>query len=344
MKGQTICILLLVVTGLCVPVLAQNTILVDDDGAQCPGAVRTIRGAVSRAAPGSTILVCPGTYRGEVEIRGADRNDIKLIAVGPPEGVVVGPQSTSDCAGFTLRSVSGVLIRGFTISGFRCAESTPSQFGSGSSIRLLEDANENVIEHNRMSNTGMFGVRLVDASSNIIQNNTIYSIDAVGFGCGIMSSGPKAHRNLYRTNYITDTPGAGMMIRDGEGSIIVGNTLINNGRYGLEIRGAKGYLVEGNRITDGPGYWGLSPAGTPGSLESRGIHVEMSEQLIINLNQISGNSGLDIFWDGNGKAEFAYNSCGLSNQEKLCSRVTSCPPNSRCAAKEGSMPNYDMMY
>lgn len=326
-----------------VPVFGQRTILVDDDGAQCPGAVATIREAVSRAAAGTTILVCPGTYRGEVEIRGQNRNGIKLIAVGPAEGVVVGPQNAAEAAGFTLMDVSGVLIRGFTVSGFRSAESTAAQFGAGSSIRLLEDANENTIEHNRMTNTGMFGVRIINGYGNVVQNNTIYSIDAFGFGCGIMFSGPKANNNTIRHNLISDTPGAGIMARDGSGNVIVGNTLLNNGRYGIDVQGTSNTLVQANRATGGPGYWGSSPAGAPGSLDSRGLNSQANDGMIANLNEFTGNAGLDIFSDGEGKNDFSYNTCGLANLNKLCTRVVSCPAGSRCSAKEAAWPPYDMM-
>ncbi|MCL5744948.1 MAG: hypothetical protein M1541_13650, partial [Acidobacteria bacterium] len=52
---------------------ADGAILfVDDDGAQCPGAFRTIQEAVAQAAPGSTILVCPGIYRKTVKLSGKD--------------------------------------------------------------------------------------------------------------------------------------------------------------------------------------------------------------------------------------------------------------------------------
>src|SRR5437870_2511533 len=52
---------LIAVTTLAWPALAQRVILVDDDGAQCPGAVRTIQEAVATASAGATIVVCQGT-------------------------------------------------------------------------------------------------------------------------------------------------------------------------------------------------------------------------------------------------------------------------------------------
>src|SRR5665811_606526 len=57
-------------------------LMVDDDGADCPGALHTIQEAVAAAPSGATILVCPGIYRGTVNIVGEAKNALKLIATG----------------------------------------------------------------------------------------------------------------------------------------------------------------------------------------------------------------------------------------------------------------------
>src|SRR5262249_32208333 len=146
----------------------------------------------------------------------------------------------------------------------------------------------------------------------------IDSIDSIGFGCAIMTSGTITTRNLFRNNTIYDTSGAGLMIRDGTENVVIGNDLHNNGRFGVELQNEKGTRVEGNRIANSPGYWGLSPAGTPGSLDARAVSVTTSSGLTIRLNNITGNTGLDIFWDGEGQQTFSDNSCGTVNQPKLC--------------------------
>src|SRR5713101_2423082 len=111
-KNHRTCILvpaLFAVVALARPALAQRVILVDDDGAQCPGAVTTIQEAVERASAGTTILVCPGTYTGTVNIAGSEKNGIQLMAIGPAEGAVLTTRSDSDCDGFRLSDVRGVL-------------------------------------------------------------------------------------------------------------------------------------------------------------------------------------------------------------------------------------------
>lgn len=334
---------------LAAPVLAQRVILVDDDGAQCPGAMRYIQEAVSAATPGTTILVCPGTYPGTVYIEGSQKNGLRLLAVGPAEGVVIRGDFT-ECDGIHLIDVDGVLIRGFTVTGFGCPDTPPtrSQFGAGADIRLT-NSNFNTIEYNRLSNNWMFGIRATPgarADNNVLQYNEIFAIDQNGFGCGIMLGGGGGFHanNLIRGNKIYDTPGAGIMVNDaGRGNMVVGNDLFNNGRYGIDNRTSNGTLIFGNRVVNSPGYWSTSPAGAPGSLDARGLNVGASVGLTIRLNEITGNAGLDVVWDGSGDNTFEANSCGAANQPRLCARQVGCAAGSRCAAVEKGWPNYDMM-
>jgi hypothetical protein len=64
-----------------------------------------------------------------------------------------------------------------------------------------------------------------------------------------------------------------------------------------------------------------------------------SSGLTIRLNNITGNAGLDIFWDGEGEQTFTENSCGTANQPKLCKKQVSCAAGSRCAAQERAWPD-----
>ena len=121
---------------------ASPTILVDDDGRQCRGALTTIQAAVAAASAGATILVCPGTYHGSVDIVGPSKNGIQLIAKGKGKGegdddeiddedgarnegkVVLAGNHTQE-NGFYLQDVSGVRIQGFTVRDFGVIPSSP---------------------------------------------------------------------------------------------------------------------------------------------------------------------------------------------------------------------------
>ena len=89
---------------------AKVTLVVGSDREECPKADFTrIQEAVNAAAPGSTIVVCPGTYREMVTIA---TNDLKIIGKDGPDDVVVEgkPEDPHDAqmAVFFLHMVSGL--------------------------------------------------------------------------------------------------------------------------------------------------------------------------------------------------------------------------------------------
>src|SRR5919201_5543510 len=60
----------------------KHVLLVDNDKAQCKKAdFTTIQAAVTAASPGTTILVCAGTYHESVTIT---TNDLRIRAKGAP--------------------------------------------------------------------------------------------------------------------------------------------------------------------------------------------------------------------------------------------------------------------
>lgn len=98
-----------------------------------PEQYNTIQAAVTAASVGDRILVRPGTYLGTVVITGAARNNLQILADGGEGQVILQgnhtQQTTGTCkfaleplcperAGFLLRDVAGVIIRGFTVRDF----------------------------------------------------------------------------------------------------------------------------------------------------------------------------------------------------------------------------------
>src|SRR5215208_4297547 len=69
---------------------AGNTLVVDNDFADCPNAgFNSIQAAVAAASAGDAILVCPGSYYGRVLISGHAKDGISLIADGGQDEVVL---------------------------------------------------------------------------------------------------------------------------------------------------------------------------------------------------------------------------------------------------------------
>ena len=134
---------------------AQAVLVVDDNGAQCPGApFTTIQAAITAASPGDTIRVCAGTYN---EVVTVDKANLQLI------GPAVAPTGTA-CrqAGAPDPSRQAII---------------QSAGGSGT-VRLLE----NGIRFSRFTvqnNTSSYGIVTSAAHSghqvrqNMIQNNVI---------------------------------------------------------------------------------------------------------------------------------------------------------------------------
>jgi hypothetical protein len=100
------------------PASASNTLVVDDDHAQCPtAAYTTIQSAVDAAAPGDRILVCRGTYPEQVTIP-AGKDRISLLSKELWKAVIQAPPVMAPP--FAIVRVNGakdVGITAFTIQG-----------------------------------------------------------------------------------------------------------------------------------------------------------------------------------------------------------------------------------
>ena len=97
------------------PALAA-TLVVDDDGVECPSPYSaTIQAAVNAASPGDTILVCPGTYTEQVNVN-------KSVTV---------------------------------VEGFE-TQQTPTTFGVGNDVIMVYDADGVVVRNNKVKGAGPY--------------------------------------------------------------------------------------------------------------------------------------------------------------------------------------------
>lgn len=286
-----------------VPLRAQAAILVDDDGAQCAGSVRTIQQAVAAASTGSTILVCSGTYQDTVNLIGHEKDGIKIIAAGAQDQVILqGDHMQRD--GFHLEDVNGVLIQGFTVRDFGSMPTTATVSGMGNNIFLLR-SNQNSIRHNRLTSSNMMGIYLVDSAENVVEDNITFENDVKGNGCGIMLDGRLSMNNVVRRNLTYGNPLAGIMILNaGTGNLVADNNANSNGQWGIDNRGTNGTIIEGNRASRNVGrFMGPNSPVTSGA----GINVRTSTGVMVKDNTAHDNMGFDIYWDNTGTNIFVGN-------------------------------------
>ena len=291
-------------------------LMVDDDGADCPGALHTIQEAVAAAPSGATILVCPGIYRGTVNIIGEAKNALKLIATGGENAVVLqGDYTERD--GFHLENVGSVLIRGFTVRDFGTQATTATDWGVGNLI-YLENAHYNTIEQNWLINGDMMGIMLMDSGHNSLLQNTAFVDNANLANCGIHVQGPKSAGNDIRFNMTYGNKFAGIMIRGaGAGNFVRDNTVVSNGRYGIDVENTSEISIEGNRVSYNRGFWGTTPGGQQPGL---GINLVNVNQATVFDNRARNNSGVDLTWDGKGDNRLEANACDNSTPANGCAR------------------------
>jgi parallel beta-helix repeat protein len=303
-----------------------------------PQQYSTIQEAVAAASVGDRILVRPGTYVGTVLVAGAVKNNVQILADGDEGQVILegnhSQQSGGTCkfaleplcperAGFFLRDVAGVIIRGFTVRDFGLG--AMSGIGEGF---LLVNAHSNRIEQNVVTRTDMMGITLFNSSQNLVVGNTFYGNDPdepmrVGTGCGVhiqtsaaLSEG-SAEQNIIRQNVIHGNPLAAVMIHSaGSGNQILDNELRDGGAWGVTNRNTSGTVIVNNRITN---HIGFQLVGKPRPVRSGvGIDVASSSETVIRNNTLQGNSTFDIEWDGTGQNVFAGNRCAKASREGLC--------------------------
>lgn len=292
-------------------------LMVDDDGVDSPGALGTIQEAVARAVPGSTILVYPGTYRRTVNIVGPEKEGLRLIAVGGQNEVVLqGDYTERD--GFHLENVSNVVIRGFTVRDFGNKLTSADQWGVGNQI-YLQNAHYNTIEQNQLFSGDMVGIMLVDSGSNTVQNNFTRQDLSVLATSGITLQGAKSAGNTIRSNFLFNNKMAGITVRGaGPGNQITDNTILANGRYGIDVEDTSEIQVEGNRVSYGRGFWGSAMPG--GKQEGRGINLVNVTKATVFDNRARGNPGGDLMWDGKGENKLETNACETSTPAGACGK------------------------
>ncbi len=303
----------------------------------------TIQAAVAAAVAGDRIVVGAGTYHGTVMLVGAAKDSLQIVGDGAR---LVGNHSagmaTRTCsfardqlcpegrAGFYLRDVSGVVIRGFTVTDFGLG--APSCEGEGV---LLVNAHGNRIERMSMSASDMMGVTLLNSSRNVIMHNRLFLNDVerpgqCGYGCGVHVQGgpltgplplpgPPPAGNVIQDNEIWGNPYAGVMLRAaGSGNAVIGNVIHDGSRWGITNWNSSGTRIEDNEVRDHRGFhatWDSTKVIGVGD----GIDVRGSSDVVVRANRVRGSSGHDVAWDSTGSGNrFVANRCGTASPAGIC--------------------------
>jgi hypothetical protein len=220
-----------------------NTLLVDDDHAQCPtAAYTTINAAVAAALPGDTIQVCAGTYNENVTVdkagltlKGAQAGNAVAgrAFASASESTVDGVNPTAGIATFTV-TAANVTIDGFSIT-------------------------------NPVTSGSAFGITIKAGGDNALVTNNI--IDTV--------TTPSVTGSGAHGVYLENSTSVGSLAPD---NVVVSDNRINNIQSDRSSKGvligvntgknpSQNVLIEGNSITNivstARGAYGVSVANTP---------------------------------------------------------------------------------
>ncbi len=191
--------------------------------------VSPLQGLIASAAPGATIEVGPGIYKGRLRID----KPVRLVGRGRP---VLDAGEHGDVVEIAAKNVT---LRGFVVRGTGI-----DLDGENVGIRVLSA--EATIEGNELADV-LFGIDCKAAPRCVIRGNTIggKDLEIARRGDGI---------RLWRSD---DTLIEGNTIRDGRDAILwyskgvkVRNNLSERCRYGFHLMYSNDVTIEGNTLTD----------------------------------------------------------------------------------------------
>ncbi len=158
------------------------------------------------------------------------------------------------------------------------------------------------INNDVLSGNTIDGLRLIGTSNSTVENTSIGSIDAAGFGYD--SSGWSVG------NGGVDHYGSGLYIDNGSYNTVTNDIIANNGTYGILISGPSSL---GNQVTNSK--IGTDPTGYLAQPNMTGLEINGGASYnVASNNVISGNSwdGVEISGSGTIEDELIGNAIGMS--------------------------------
>jgi parallel beta-helix repeat protein len=242
-----------------------NTIVVDNDGVQCPAPdSNTIQGGVNMADPGDTVFVCAGTYNEEVDIAGPAKNDIRVVGAHVDQVILDG--SNTMMHGFHLENVSGVELRRLSVQRYHddivltnadenlVRETKTSLAWGHDGIILEQDSDDNVITRNiSFNNTQAISCGISaggGSGDNVISHNLTFGNPNTGILLGGGILGPAGPGNRIVHNESRNNPGQGILIANSPDALIAHNSVHDNSQHGILLTGSvtTGIVVEHNEV------------------------------------------------------------------------------------------------
>ena len=239
----------------------------------------SIQAAVTRAQPGDTIQVMPGTYRETVFI---DKDNIALIGVIKDGDwpLLQGDRKLNDAI---LYSGNGVRIENLKIMNFK-----------GNAI-MGQAGNNFVIRHNWITDSGVYGIFPEFGTNGLIEYNVVSGIEDAAIYVGMSDNIQVAHNEVFASV-------AGIEIENSRHAIVENNMVYDNAggiltfiTPGLPIKTTFDVIIRDNFIV-GNNHKNF---GAPGSIVSgvpsgTGIIVMAADDVQIENNVIRDNKNAGI--------------------------------------------------
>lgn len=232
---------------------AKPEVICVDDDAGATQEVATPAEALAMAAPGTTIIVHPGSYAGfQIDTSGSPGAPITVYANG--DVTLDAPAPTGD--GIRLENVSHVRVQGFSIADVpqRCIAAR----GATPDAPMVDLS----IIGNRCARAGVEGFYLSEVSQSLVQGNTITESGASGdtrshgiylanagsdgtvIACNVISGAGPAESNGIHMNGDLSIGGDGII----SGVVVDSNIIFDNAQNGLNLDGVQDSVFRNNLI------------------------------------------------------------------------------------------------
>jgi parallel beta-helix repeat protein len=260
------------------PPSPSGNLVVGNNPLNCPHRdFTTIQGAVTYAASGAHIMVCPGTYQEQVTIP-AGTDNLTLQSQKPLQAIIQAPAVMTTPKAIVLVQAQNVKIQQFTIQGPGPACGDTLEYG------VFVDNGSATIEHNHITH-----IRDLELGGQLCGDQ-----NGVGVQVGRRILGATGSATV-RNNQIDDYQKNGITIDNAGSSADVENNLVQGfgpsatiAQNGIQVsRGATGQVK--NNTVSGNVYVGIQNASSTGILLYADPSTPPAGAVDVENNRLSAN-------------------------------------------------------